>query len=264
MRIWWPIPSLLISAAVVLAQTPGTPPAAPANADQMLDRVLAGWEKAMTDLRSFEADCDRVSLDKAFNTLDTFEGKALFLKGVGPNQPSRASLKLDKKNQPQVYEKYICTGTFLYQYSPANKVVMVHDMPKLNQVSDESFLGFLFGMKAVDAKQRYQMTWVPDTQHNNKFYHYLRVLPKDARDKADFTEARLTLSANTMLPRQIWYHQPNGNEITWNFKEVRPNVNIPLTAFQPDTPAGWRMERAPQRNAAAPAPQQRVIRNQNP
>ena len=136
-------------------------------------------------------------------------------------------------------------------------------MPKSGQVSDENFLRFLFGMKAVDAKQRYKMTWVPDKEDNNKYYHYLKVVPRDPRDKQDFNEARLVLWSNTMLPRQLWYLQPNGNEIRWDFPQVKLNANIPLLNFQqPDTPAGWRVERVQQR-AAVPI-QPTVIRNQKP
>jgi len=102
----------------------------------------------------------------------------------------------------------------------------------------------LFGMKAAQAQQRYDMKWIPDDKHNNKFYHYLQILPKNPQDKADFTEAQLVLTSNGFLPRQVLYHQPNGNTITWDFEKVDVTTQIPLTTFAPpQLEKGWRMER---------------------
>ena len=243
MRSLFVVPALLLTGALVMAQ-PGTPPADP-NAG--LDQVLAGWEKALTSIKSLEAKCQRTTLDKVFQTKEVFSGTAKYLKGAGPGQTSRASLELFKET-PQglnrnVFEKYICSGTFLYEYSPANKVIRIHDLPqpKQGQISDDNFLSFLFGMKAHEAKQRYQLTMTAPDQH----YHYIHIKPNLQQDKADFTVARLVLLRANFLPAQVWFHQPNGNEVTWNFK-VDPNVDIPASVFaQPQLDPGWKFERMP-------------------
>jgi TIGR03009 family protein len=242
--IWSSLPAFLLLPIVVLAQQPQPVPPNPA---QMLDFVLNSWEKSMTKLEHFSATCRRMTTDKTFGGQEVYEGSAKFVKS-GANLPSRAVLYMEKKGDPTKYEKFLYTGTFLYEYVPATKVLRIHDVPqpKPGQPAiEDNVLALLFGMKAAQAKDRYDMKWIPDAQNNNKFYHYLQILPKSPQDKADFTEARLVLTSNAFLPRQVWYHQPNGNEITWDFEKVDVTTQIPLTTFAPPQKLdpGWRMER---------------------
>jgi TIGR03009 family protein len=248
------VPGLLLGTALFAQAPPAAPPQA--AADPRLEAVLAGWEKSMTELTSFKATCVRTNLDKTFNAREEFVGDALFLKGAGPKQSSRAMLELVSRKKKDVFEKYICTGTYLYEYQPAAKLIRVHDMPHTGSgVGDDNFLQFLFGMKSAEAKSRYHMTYVP-APATDKWYHYLRVIPKLPGDKADFSEARLVLMADTFLPRQLWYQQPNGNEITWDFPKVERNANIPLSAFDAprQLPQGWEMRRVEARNLPANVP----------
>ncbi len=217
-----------------------------------LDTVLHGWEKAMTDLRSFAAVVDRETLDKALQTKDQFKGYAMFLKAANKDDNSKARLELAKPSNPAVFEKYICTGKDLYEYAPTNKLVRVHVMPqnKAGGWQQESFLAFIFGMGAQQAKGRYDLEIVyPAPGKPDPHYHYLRIKPRTPQDKSDFTEARLSLFRANNLPAQIWYHQPNGNEITWNFSKLQIDVQIPADKyFAPDVPAGWRVDRVPPKN----------------
>jgi TIGR03009 family protein len=252
MRCHWPIlPVLLLLPTLALAQQQ---PAPGANQAQMLKFVLDNWEKSMTKMEHFAATCRRATTDKTFGGKEVYEGWAKFVKS-GANQPSRALLYMEKKGEPAKYEKFLYTGAFLYEWVPATKVLRIHDVPqpKAGQPAmEDNILALLFGMKAAQAQQRYEMKWVPDTQNNNKFYHYLQILPRHPPDKADFTEARLVLTSNGFLPRQVWYHQPNGNEITWDFEKVDVTTPIPLTTFAPPTARpdnSWRVERLPQQGA---------------
>jgi TIGR03009 family protein len=256
--------ALLLGAAAVHAQLPPATPQSPA--DPRLDQVLANWERSMTELTSFQATCVRTRLDKSFNSREEYEGKALFLKAAAANQPSRALLELANKKKKEIFEKYVCTGTFLYEYQPAEKLIRVHDMPqtKSGGIGDDNFLQFLFGMKAAEAKERYHMIYVP-APATDKWYHYLRILAKQPQDKADFSEARLVLMADTFLPRQLWYQQPNGNEITWDFPKVERNVNIPLSLFDAprQLPPDWQMRRVEARNLPPANVPPTVVRPQN-
>jgi hypothetical protein len=98
------------------------------------------------------------------------------------------------------------------------------------------------------------MTWVPDPEYKNKYYHYLQILPRTPADKADFTEARLVLTTKDFLPAQVWYHQPNGNEVRWDFK-IDATAKILPTTFAPPQKleSGWRAERAPPPGSVQPA-----------
>ena len=112
---------LLVVVFTASAQQPG-----PEN----LDSVLKGWEKAMTDLKSFVSVIERTTFDKALSAKDEHKGYAMFLKAPTKDENSRARLELAKVSKPSVFEKYICTGNFLYEFSPGNKVVRVHDLPQ--------------------------------------------------------------------------------------------------------------------------------------
>src|SRR5947199_27600 len=81
--------------------------------------------------------------------------------------------------------------------------------PPPGQVSDDHFLTFLFGMKAEQAKQRYELKVTREDQ----YYIYLDVTPRSPQDRSDFVRAQLVLSKESFLPRQLWFEQPNGSTI---------------------------------------------------
>jgi TIGR03009 family protein len=213
-------------------------------AQENLETVLRGWEKAMTDLKSFVAVVERTTLDKALGARDEHKGYAMFMRAANKKDASRARLELAKVGNPKVFEKFICTGTFLYEYAPATSTIRIHNMPqnKKDGMQQESFLSFLFGMGSEQAKARYHMTHVVPNPPD-KFYQYILIKPKLEQDKSDFIEARLSLFRSNNLPAQIWYLQPNKNEITWNFKNLQIDRQIPLEWFTADEPKGWRIER---------------------
>jgi TIGR03009 family protein len=255
MRSIWPGVAMIFLLPILAA---AQQPAPPANQqEQMLNFALSSWEAAMTKLDRFEVLCRRTTTDKTFGSIETYEGSAKFLKS-GQGQPSRALLEIVNKKDPGKYEKFLYTGTFLYEWVPATKVLRIHDVPqpKAGQPAiEDNIVALLFGMKADDAKRRYQMSWRPDTENNNKYYHYLQILPRTPADKADFTEARLVLTTSDFLPRQVWYHQPNGNEVTWDFEKLKKNqeATIAPQTFAPpqQLPKDWRVERM---QPAGPAP----------
>ena len=254
--LWYSLAALALLETASQAQQPPINPA-PAPVDPRLDAVLSNWEKAMLNVQSLSAEVKRTHLDKTFQGTTVFEGTANYLRG-GAGQTSRASLELFKKGQPQAFEKFLCTGNFLYEWSPAEKVIKRHELPapKPGQLAEDSFLSFLFGMKADDAKARFQITYVP-APANDKWYQYLRIQPKLTADKADFTEARMVLLANNYLPRQLWFLKPNGDEVTWDFPKVASPARLgPADFGHPQLPAGWQFVPVSRQN-----PPPRVLRN---
>ena len=121
-------------------------------------------------------------------------------------KPNLAMLEMQERGNPQRFEKYICTGTYLYEYAPQNKQVRVHELPapRPGQVMDDNFLSFLFGMKADEARRRYDLRLVKEDQ----WYIYIEIHPRFSADKADFQRARLVLNSQTYLPRQLWFAGP--------------------------------------------------------
>jgi TIGR03009 family protein len=227
----------LVTALAGLAQNVAPAPQAPA---EDLAKVLRGWEKAMIDLRSFACDIERKSFDKPLQTRDEYTGHAKYMKLNNKEDGIRIYYKLHKVKNPEIYDKYVCTGTDVYEYAPANNVVRVHKMPKGNQAGlpQENILSVLFGLGAEHVKARCKMELDPKAPKDG--YHYILIRPKSGKD-ADFTLARLALHRSNHLPAQIWYVMPNGSDMTWNFTDLQINEPIPTRFFHPEVPEGWRV-----------------------
>jgi TIGR03009 family protein len=246
----------LACGACLLAQQPAAPQPAPNQAE--LTGILQNWERVMNGINSLVADCTRKQVDKTWATTKVYEGKAKFLK------PNMASLEMHNKANAQEFEKYICSGAELCVYAPQVKQIRVHKLPppKPGQPQEDNFLSFLMGMKAAEALSRYELSLLPGTPETEKWYYYIRVLPREAKDKADFTQARLVLLKNSYLPAQLWFEQPNGNEVYWDFTKLYTGVQLPPQEFQrPAPPPGWQVVPADLPGTAGGGP--RVIRQQN-
>jgi TIGR03009 family protein len=232
---------LLVSPALNAQQTILAAPAALDPVKNPLDAILVNWEKAMTGINQLTADLTRTTLDKAFRTTDVFEGTAKYLK------PNMAMLYLKKKKKPEIYEKFLCTGTYVYRFNPQQKVVEVYELPKSKdgKMGDDNLLSFLFGMKAADAKARYELTLLQPPA-NDKWYYYILIKPKNKADQKDFSRARLVLNRTTFMPRQLWFEDPQKNEVTWDFVKLDLKTEVKRTEFAPpQKEKGWEWKTAP-------------------
>lgn len=238
------------------------PPPAPLTPEekaklQRLDLVLQYWEQAMTQVEKLEAECERVTEDKVFNTKESYKGTARFMKGApGPDMTSRASLYLVKSDNKNIYEQFILSGAFFYEIAPAAKQIRAHELPKPKPGAnnDHNLVALLFGMKAADAKQRYKI----DLAGEDATYYYLQIEPRRAEDKAEFSKAQLALVKTTYMPRQLSLFHPNGNKVTWDMPKVNSNATHlrPADFEAPNPPPGWTIQRVPL-NGPAPAPKVR-------
>jgi TIGR03009 family protein len=139
-------------------------------------------------------------------------------------------------------------------FAPQEKKIRVAEVPqpKQGQLADDNFLAFLFGMKAEEAKKRYEMTML-QAPPNDKWYYYILIKPRTQADKQDFAKARLVLSNTSFLPRQLWFEQPNGNEITWDFPRLVSGVALQRSEFaMPQLERGWSYERFQPQNKVPP------------
>lgn len=226
--------STLLAAASAGAQQPQA--AGPDPGRNQLDALLLQWEHAMRSVQTISAECTRTSVDKALQTTEVFTGTAKYMK------PNLAMLEMHKQGNPQAFEKYICTGTFLYEYAPQNKEVRIHPMPtpKPGQVADDNFLSFLFGMKADEARRRYDLKLAKV----DDWYYYIEILPRFPADKRDFQRARLVLNRDSYLPRELWFEEANKNEVRWDIPRIQSGVSLNRQDFtSPALPPGWRFVR---------------------
>ena len=237
---WLAVAALSLLAQQALAQqaTTNTPPALdPAN--NRLDAVLMQWQQKMQNVQTLLVpQLGRSDVDKTFRVTTNWQGTAKYMK------PGLALLEMYQRDRPQVYEKYICTGTFLYQFVPSDQIVRVMEMPppKPGQMADDNFLALLFSTRADEARRRYDIRLVKEDQ----YYVYLEIFPRFPNDKADFQRARLALNNQSFLPRSLWFEQPNGNEINWDIPRLEINARLNRAEFtSPALPPNWRLVRVP-------------------
>jgi TIGR03009 family protein len=250
--------ALAVTTSAGLAQDP--PPVAPTPERQAapaldparnaLDAYLMKWEEAMKKVTTLAVACSRTEVDKVYQTRKVYSGTIHFKK------PAYFFWHMAVKDKPADYERFVCTGTFIYRYVPRKKEVEVFPAPKTTaegRLAEDNSLAFLFGMKAIEAKARYDLKL-----HNvDANYIYVDVSPKNPVDKADFTKARVILNKDSYLPRQIWFEHPNSGEVLWDIPNMQSGVPIDARVFAvPDIPRDWKMVKA------EAGGQPRVIRQQ--
>jgi TIGR03009 family protein len=239
----------LLAAAAMWCLVPSAPAQPPEPAKNELDAFLQRWEDAMRKIDTLAVACTRTEVDAVYKTKKAFTGTIHFVK------PSYFFWHMAVKDKPGEYERYICTGTYIYQYVPSEKTIKYYAAPKTTtegKLADDSSLAFLFGMKAGEAKGRYDLKLHKVDQN----FIYVDVVPKNAVDKADFTKARLVLNKDSYLPRQIWFEHPNAGEVLWDLSTIQPGAKIDMKVFAaPETPKDWKL-------VPGQTSQPRVIRQQ--
>jgi len=245
--------ALLIGVTVVSGQQP-VPPAAPGGqvapplppaappVDNKLDTHLNGWQKNMGDLANFRFVLELKRTDAVFKTDKGYNGVVLCMK------PNFAVLRLnnDSDKSGTDYEAFICNGKSVFEYNGLAKTITEWKLPAptpgaTGNATDNIMLDFLTGMKAKDAKARFDLTLFKEDPN----YVYLDVKPLLPKDKSEFTQLRMALyGPNTKwpyLPAQVFMSKPNGDTEQWKFKDPQTNI-AGLTAehFAAQKIPGWR------------------------
>ena len=130
-----------------------TPPAAPANEmDKKLDGYLQQWEKKMQEITSLSAKLERNEKDKTWQTQEKYAGFAQYMKvGQGDKAQNLALLEMKIAGKQDIHERIVCTGTFIYQFSPGDQKIYATELPKpkAGQVGQDSFLTLVDGADVV-------------------------------------------------------------------------------------------------------------------
>src|SRR5262249_45377629 len=153
------------------AMPPASPPAPPPQPPQPspLDNHLLRWEQEMQKGQTLQAQLTRTEKDTAVNKTQKFVGFAQYMKETnGQATLNLATLEMRPESKPnEIAEKFICTGTHLFQFLPAQMEVKQFEMPKPRegQVAQDNVMAFMFGMRAVDARKRYEMKLAKEDQY---------------------------------------------------------------------------------------------------
>ncbi|HTU23619.1 MAG TPA: TIGR03009 domain-containing protein [Gemmataceae bacterium] len=231
---------MLVSYSALAQQTPAAPPAA--ADDKVLDGHLAKWEAALKKVETLGAQLTRIDKDPTFDHVQKLTGTAYYMRtGSGPTAQNLALLELKVEGQKEPKEKFICTGTYIYQFLPEQKEIRYYELPKPKQgqvAEDNNLLSLLFGMKAEDAKKRYELKLAKE----DTYYIYVDITPRSPADRADFQRARLILNKSNYLPRQLWFEHANRSEVMWDIPNLQVGMALDRRSFDaPKAPPGWKL-----------------------
>ena len=241
-----------------------------------LDALLERWEGRSATVKSLDAAFRRVDRKVGLRTLAEYEGRILLegsrlaclnLEKVVPNPDPQARINR------LFHERLICTGEEVVWYDGASKSIGV--FPAAGGEDQREFrpwpAPFLFGVKAVELKGRYEIRLVQEGRDATRIEFTPR-LPGGggARNLWDqladffagkppgvgFSRAILDLDRETFLPRALMLTSPDKDEtLTYVFKAIAVNPTIAAENFQRKAIEGWTVVRAPRpegrRNVAA-------------
>jgi TIGR03009 family protein len=242
--------ALVLLGGVAVAQQPGqpqpTPPPNPAQQAAELQGILMNWQKAMSGITKFHIEQASKTMKYVVPFPETtfHAGDVKFL---APRQFLVDLKKVEKgKYVPTDFFKIVCTGNATFQFEPKDKKIYYMPLPD-KKASDDTIMGFLFpDMKMTEFQERYQLSLAPAPAGYEKFYYFLDILPKRPEDRQNFSKARLLLNRHNFLPRQLYYVEPNGNQVTWDFPKIKTtDANVQPNEFaQPTLPTReWQFAR---------------------
>ena len=228
--------AMLVWASWTLAQpaaVPG-PVRAPATGvlDSRIETMLREWERHTAQIRSLYTEFTRTMNDKVWKTTEVANGSARYL------HPNRARLDIFGDDA----ESFVLTGGGeIWHFKVPHKQIQIFRLPP-DQIDaqrnlQDGPLPFLFGTKPEKAKARYRLQIL---EEGERIVHLL-VYPKLEEDKRNFVKSEIWLDkAKHFLPVKLMFIEPaNGNEVTFDFKEVWTNVEINPEDFVPKRIIGW-------------------------
>jgi TIGR03009 family protein len=193
-------------AAAVKAKAEGDP--------RKLDEVLRAWEAQSQRTTSLRASFIRVDLDLAWNTKTYYAGTAVLR---GPNLAYLDTQKYGEDNKTKTFfERIVCTGNRVYHFQADTRQVHIYDLAEEDQAKamEEGPLPFLFNMKAEQAKARYRMAVLGDTDAE----WLIQILPIKDVDREGFSKALIRLDRSTFLPTEIVLFDPSNGKDTKTYR----------------------------------------------
>ncbi|MBI1348328.1 hypothetical protein GC163_18795 [bacterium] len=234
--------------AAVLAQQPPGPaqrPQRPAAADlrvaeldPKLESILERWEVESAKIQFLQGTHYRQELNKVFAQEKRSQGAFFFqapdrgrfdMTGTKPEPGQDSSVKNPETGEPYELvagnsECWICNGQTILQINHAEKQYEQIPIPPEMQGKNivQSPLPFLFGMKADEAKRRFELRLKSETADA----YIIDAKPLQEIDARNYQYARIYLDKQNMIPTRVMLIDPAGTINTnYAFRDVEVNPN---------------------------------------
>ncbi|MEX2115161.1 MAG: hypothetical protein WD845_18350 [Pirellulales bacterium] len=244
--------------------------------EQLLDQILAKWEKESSKVSTFVCKFTEFEIDPTFGppkfnyTISESTGELTF---KSPDRGEYEIYRVRKWNKEkdgyvpddEAIKHWMCDGKSIYEWNHREKLLNVNPLPKELQgkaIADGP-LPFVFGAKADELKRRYWMRDVTPPNNVGKQI-WLEAHPKFQQDAANFQRATVILDEKTFLPKALQLFLPGiaaaaGKEQAYTALAFEPpSVNNPLNTligkFMKPTilPFGWKWVDVKPSDAAPP------------
>ena len=199
-----------------------------------LEKILVQWETESAKIKSLHGKHTRSEFNKTFEVEKVSKGE-FFLetpdKGridMVAKEPKKGEVSSRKNAEGQPYalekgmsERWICTGEEIYSFNDDDKTYNREELPANMRGKNivHSPLPFLFGMKAADAKNRFNMALISVGKDSVK----LKAIPRMDSDRQNYHEAWIILDTKRYIPTAVRLIDPNGLETVYMFEEVTIN-----------------------------------------
>ena len=255
---------------VVRQQLPQAKPMRIPKLDPVMEDILVEWEEKSAKIKRLEGTFIRTTYDSVFEVELVSNGMYCFefpdrgsfhQTGTVPKVEGQKGHRFVQKPGPD--ERWVCDGKTILKIDDKSKQYESVPIPPEDQGQNirNSPLPFLFGMKAIEAKQRYEFEL--NTAKTNENTIWLKVYPQDPKDLANYKIAEVILNRSNCLPMAVKLHDNSGKkEDVYLFDQRSMTVNGRtwkrfLTGADPLKPDLKSFKRVLQpENASAPAGRQ--------
>lgn len=185
-----------------------------------LEQILLDWEKKSATYTRLEGTFQRTTYDSVFQVEFVAQGKYCYQypdKGsfhqrgveVPENTPSKKKGFVLKTGQD---ERWISDGESIMKIDDKEKQFQKQAIPEEDRGQNirNAPLPFLFGMKASEAKQRYQFELNEEKTNDQQIW--LKVIPMTQQDRSNYRFAEVILDRKTFLPMGVKLWDPTGNK----------------------------------------------------
>lgn len=214
-----------------------------------LEEILVNWERSSKKVNRLSGKFIKFTYQHTFSVETRAEGDFLYeapdrgvymVKGVHI-QTGEKSKKVDAKGtpydlKPDQPERWICNGSEIMRFNETDRTYESVSIPPENRGENiiDGPLPFLFGMRADQAKRRYDMKLIKLTKEEA----WISAIPRLQMDAANYQEAIVILNLADYLPNAVKLVDPSGSsETVHRFGQMDINRKPGLLSRDPFQPS---------------------------